>query len=55
LRAQSSDGSAMTQEPNPTTPEPQDPEAARRKLFGRAMVVLMLGLVAVYVYFTFRR
>lgn len=54
MRAQSADGSGMTQEPNPTTPEPQDREAARRKLYGRAMVVLMLGLVAVYVYFTFR-
>ena len=51
LRAQSSDGSGMTED---RTPEPQDREAARRKLIGRAMVVLLLGLVAVYVYFTFR-
>jgi len=56
LRVQSSDGSHMTdQRPPPTTPEPQDRELARRKLVGRAMVVLLLGLVAVYVYFTFRR
>jgi hypothetical protein len=34
--------------------EPNDREAARRKLVGRAMVVLLLGLVAVYAYFTFR-
>ncbi len=36
------------------TPDPQDREAARRKLVGRTMVVLLLTLVAVYVYFTFR-
>ena len=36
------------------TPPPQDPNAARRKLVGRAMVILLLVLVAVYVYFTFR-
>ena len=34
--------------------EPQDREAARRKLMGRVMVLLLLGLVAVYAYFTFR-
>jgi hypothetical protein len=34
--------------------EPHDREAARRRLMGRAMVVLLLGLVAVYAYFTFR-
>jgi len=34
--------------------DPEAKAAARRKLMGRAMVVLMLGLVAVYVYFTFR-
>jgi hypothetical protein len=45
----------MTNDQKPTTPDPHDPEAARRKLIGRAMVVLMLGLIAVYVYFTFRR
>ena len=55
MRAQSSDGSRMTDQRPPTTPEPQDRELARRKLVGRAMVVLLLGLVAVYVYFTFRR
>ena len=52
MSAQSSDGSGMTEDRTP--PEPQDREAARRKLIGRAMVVLLLGLVAVYVYFTFR-
>jgi hypothetical protein len=45
----------MTEDPNRPMPEPQDREAARRKLIGRAMVVLLLGLVAVYVYATFRR
>ena len=55
MPAQSSDGSGMTEDRTPVTPEPQDREAARRKLIGRAMVVLLLGLVAVYVYFTFRR
>jgi hypothetical protein len=35
------------------TPPPQDPQAARRKLVGRAMVILLLGLVAIYVFFTF--
>ena len=55
MGAQSSDGSGMTDDRTPPSPEPQDREAARRKLFGRAMVVLLLGLVAVYVYFTFRR
>ena len=54
MRAQSSDGSGMTEDRTPTPPEPQDREAARNKLVGRAMVVLLLGLVAVYVYFTFR-
>ena len=54
MRVQSSDGSGMTEDRTPVTPEPQDREAARRKLIGRAMVVLLLGLVAVYVYFTFR-
>lgn len=44
----------MTEDRTPTPPEPQDREAARNKLVGRAMVVLLLGLVAVYVYFTFR-
>ena len=47
-----SDGSPMTQDQLP--PDPQDREAARRKLVGHTMVVLLLGLVAVYVYFTFR-
>ena len=36
------------------TPEPNEREDARRKLIGRVMVLLLLGLVAVYVYFTFR-
>jgi hypothetical protein len=45
----------MTEDTNPPTPEPPDREAARRKLVGRAMVVLLLALVAVYVYVTFRR
>jgi hypothetical protein len=45
----------MTDDRTPQTPEPQDREAARRKLVGRAMVILLLGLVAVYVYVTFRR
>ena len=47
----------MSQDQTPQDPTPQDPqarEAARRKLVGRTMVVLLLGLVAVYVYFTFR-
>ncbi|WP_394763005.1 hypothetical protein [Phenylobacterium sp.] len=40
------------------TPEPEDPaipdrEMARRKLVGRAMVVGLLLLVAVYAVFTF--
>jgi hypothetical protein len=45
----------MTDDRKSVTPEPQDREAARRKLIGRAMVVLLLALVAVYVYVTFRR
>jgi hypothetical protein len=45
----------MTEDRPPMTPEPQDREAARRRLMGRAMVVLLLALVAVYVYVTFRR
>ncbi len=53
MRGQSSDGFGMTQDRTPPTPEPQDREAARRKLVGRTMVVLLLGLVAVYAYFTF--
>jgi hypothetical protein len=36
------------------TPEPQDRETARRKLIGRTMVVLLLGLAALYAYVTFR-
>lgn len=55
MRAQSSDGSGMTDDRTPSTPEPEDREAARRKLVGRAMVILLLGLVAVYAYVTFRR
>jgi len=44
----------MTEDSKPPTPE-QAREAARRKLMGRAMVILLLGLVAVYAYVTFRR
>jgi hypothetical protein len=54
LRLQESDGSVMTDTPKPPPPEPQDPEEARRKLFGRGMVILMLSLIAIYAYFTFR-
>lgn len=52
MRPKAPDGWAMSQDQ--MTPEPQDRRAGRRKLLGRAMVVLLLGLVAVYVYFTFR-
>jgi hypothetical protein len=55
MRLEASDGSAMTDDRKSMTPEPQDREAARRKLIGRAMVVLLLALVAVYVFVTFRR
>ena len=57
MRRLRADGSRMSQDQTPQDPTPQDPqarEAARRKLVGRTMVVLLLGLVAVYVYFTFR-
>ena len=44
----------MTEDRPSLTPEPQDREAARRKLVGRAMVVLLLGLAALYAFVTFR-
>jgi len=53
LRAKAPDGSAATKG-LPMSQEPNEREAARRKLVGRGMVVLLLGLVAVYAYFTFR-
>ncbi len=46
------DGSRMSQDQTPQDPQGRD--AARRKLVGRTMVVLLIALVAVYVYFTFR-
>jgi hypothetical protein len=52
LRRKAAEGSDMSQDQTP--PDPQDRVNARNKLMGRAMVVLLLGLVAVYVYFTFR-
>jgi hypothetical protein len=42
----------MNDAPENADPE-RDPEAARRKLVGRAMVVGLLLLVAVYSLFTF--
>ena len=36
-------------------PDPDAKAAARQKLVGRLMVVLLLGLVALYVFVTFRR
>ena len=42
----------MSQDQTPQDPQARD--AARRKLVGRTMVVLLIALVAVYVYFTFR-
>jgi hypothetical protein len=41
-------GETMSQMP------PDDREAARRKLIGRAAVIALLALVALYVYATFR-
>lgn len=35
-------------------PDPDEREAARRKLIGRAAVIALLLLVALYVYATFR-
>jgi predicted MFS family arabinose efflux permease len=37
----------------PNDPDKSDPELARRKLVGRAMVVGLLLLVAVYAVFTY--
>ncbi len=54
MRPAPSDGCGMNDQPNPT-PQPNDREEARRKLIGRFMVVLLLGLVAVYVVVTFWR
>lgn len=34
-------------------PHPHDPEEARRKLIGRAMVIGFVVLVAIYAVFTF--
>jgi hypothetical protein len=44
----------MNQDAKSTTPDPQDRKAARQKLVGRAMVVLLLALAALYAYVTFR-
>ena len=39
--------------PDPETPGPDAREAARRKLMGRAMVVGLLLLTAIYALFTY--
>ena len=44
----------MSGAPDPQSPDPDARAAARRKLIGRAMVIGLLLLVAVYVFATFR-